>query len=181
MSPRYNAARSSERVASFYTGVGSRQTPEYVLDLMEALAAKLRRDGYWLRSGHAPGADQAFERGAMGNAQIFLPWATFEAKTPPVGEIYDHPTQVAHDLTSGFHPNWMHLSSGAKSLMARNAHQVLGYSCNSRSNFLICWADPKNLGGTGQAIRIANYYGVPVTNLFEEDEYDMAFEWAWGD
>jgi hypothetical protein len=51
-------------------------------DLMEQLGNKLREDSMILRSGHASGADQAFERGAGGAAQIFLPWASSSRTSP---------------------------------------------------------------------------------------------------
>jgi len=47
----------------YYAGIGSRKTPPDILALMEACAYKLARYGWNLRSGGAPGADQAFERG----------------------------------------------------------------------------------------------------------------------
>jgi hypothetical protein len=48
----------------YYTGIGSRITPLWVRKLMSAIAFELWADGFTLRSGHSPGADQAFEAGA---------------------------------------------------------------------------------------------------------------------
>ena len=56
-----------------YTGIGARATPPEVLGLMTRAAFALMKRGYVLRSGHAIGADSAFERGAGSAAQIFLP------------------------------------------------------------------------------------------------------------
>ena len=47
----------------FYTGIGARRTPPEVLALMTRAAFALLKRGYVLRSGHAIGADSAFERG----------------------------------------------------------------------------------------------------------------------
>ncbi len=59
--------------------------------------------------------------------------------------------------------------------MARNVMQVLGRDCLSPASFVICWAPDSVLdeagrvvdvaGGTGQAVRIAATYRVPVFNL----------------
>jgi predicted Rossmann fold nucleotide-binding protein DprA/Smf involved in DNA uptake len=58
----------------FYAGIGARETPDDVLHLMYLLGRKLATDGYVLRSGHADGADLAFEKGCdsvNGRKEIF--------------------------------------------------------------------------------------------------------------
>jgi hypothetical protein len=71
-----------------YAGIGSRRTPDTVLDLIERLAGELAAAGWLLRSGHVPGAGQAFERGADADAEVFLPWPTFEIDVPVLaGEV----------------------------------------------------------------------------------------------
>ena len=47
-----------------YAGIGSRETPDTVLAILEALATVLARAGFVLRSGGAPGADTACEAGS---------------------------------------------------------------------------------------------------------------------
>jgi hypothetical protein len=180
----------------YYAGVGSRVTPDYILELMTQLAERLREDRMVLRSGHAIGADQAFEKGATNCAEIYLPWPTFEQdnafyaardENGKVWEptIFDEPTQQGRNVAAGFHPNWDRLTAGAKQLHARNSHQILGLRPQSHPvpvQFVICWtADGEASGGTGQAIRIAEAHNIPVYNLAREEDYDMAFEWAWGD
>lgn len=84
----------------YYAGIGSRNTPADILDLMTHLARRLDSRGYTLRSGGADGADAAFERGAM-------------LDTP--------------------------------------------------SEFILCWTEHgSGKGGTGQALRIAATYNIPV-------------------
>lgn len=63
-----------------YTGIGSRKTPDSTLKEFESIGRELASRGYLLRSGGAPGADYAFEKGclsARGNRNIFLPWENF--------------------------------------------------------------------------------------------------------
>lgn len=46
----------------YYTGIGSRETPEDFLKLFTQVARYLEIKGFTLRSGHARGADYAFEK-----------------------------------------------------------------------------------------------------------------------
>ncbi len=158
-----------------YAGVGSRKTPEEVLRLMEKIAARLAALGFTLRSGGAPGADQAFERGARrvgGKVEVFIPWPGFEGYRPgPEVSLY---SPQAVSMAAELHPAWKKLSEGARKLMARNCHQVLGASLTNPVEFVICWTPDGaetaaecslTTGGTGQAIRLASKWGVPVVNL----------------
>ena len=64
-----------------YTGIGSRETPIHILNFFVVIGNYLASEGYTLRSGHAPGADQAFEEGCdqvNGKKEIYLPWPNFE-------------------------------------------------------------------------------------------------------
>lgn len=153
-----------------YAGVGSRKTPNDILATMEAAAEALDHLGWTLRSGHAPGADQAFERGAGRHAEVYLPWPSFEYHGW-VGDleadyILDRPTMAAYDVAAQVHPAWDKLKPGARHLHARNAHQVLGADLRTPVRFLLCWTPGgKVIGGTATAIRIAHRNGIDVRNL----------------
>jgi hypothetical protein len=153
----------------FYAGIGSRQAPDWALELAEEFARRAREKGWTLRSGHAPGMDQAFERGAEQDAEVYLPWPQFESKVPCRARyVCDHASRVSQQIASGFHPNWENLSNGARCLHGRNVHQVLGPNLEEPklSIFVLCWTpEGRGGGGTGQAIRIAQHYGVPVYDL----------------
>lgn len=153
-----------------YAGIGSRETPEDVCAQMSLLAGELSSLGYVLRSGAAPGADRAFESGCTGPKQIFVPWPGFGQTDQPCTE----PPAAAWDVARQFHPAWDRLSPAAKKLMARNSCQVLGPDMNDPSEFVVCWTrDGKASGGTGQAIRIARAYGIPVFNLHRCQPVDV--------
>ena len=47
----------------YYAGVGSRETPLHICELMTQIAKKLSSLGWVCRSGGAEGADLAFMRG----------------------------------------------------------------------------------------------------------------------
>jgi len=64
-------------IQSVYTGIGSRKTPDDILDLMTRIAVAMDAWGWTLRSGAADGADEAFDH-CVGRAEIYLPWPHFE-------------------------------------------------------------------------------------------------------
>lgn len=154
-----------------YCGVGSRETPENILPLMTASARQLEEAGLILRSGAAAGADQAFETGVWHwpNKQIFLPWHGFRNRHlyhPGTyvldGEVESQAMQIAQE----FHPNWAACTGTARKMHARNVAQVLGPQLNDPVLFVLCWTkDGKGGGGTGQAIRIAKGYHIPVFDM----------------
>lgn len=146
----------------YYAGIGSRETPTYVLEYFVKIAAYLASKGFILRSGGDEGADKSFEIGCdkmRGYKEIYLPWKGFEKSSSPliVSDV------KAFEIAEQFHPNWNRLSDGAKKLQARNSHQVLGWDLETPSSFVICWTkNGKGQGGTGQALRIAKHYGIPI-------------------
>ena len=155
----------------FYTGVGSRKTPDEVLVLMHAIAIRMSHFGFALRSGGAEGADTAFERGAS------------------IKEIFyaKDCTPAAMNIAAQFHPAWHKCSEFAKKLHGRNAFQVLGRQLNDPSQYCICWTPDGatthmervyRTGGTGTAISIADAYGVPVVNLAIPSEYQKWNAWV---
>lgn len=170
-----------------YTGIGSRSTPPEVYEQMIEFAVNVGHRGWCLRSGGADGADSAFELGAiqsMGARHIYLPWAEFNGRHSTLcqSESYTYP------IAARVHPQWARLRPGARSLMARNVHQVMGDSkFQSNSAFVICWTPDGcssaseysiKTGGTGMAIYIADTLGIPVFNLKNRDALDRAYEFA---
>jgi hypothetical protein len=141
-----------------YAGIGSRETPQDVLDLMQASAYDLAFKGALLRSGGAKGADTAFEHGhdlaaqsgAEGTKEIFKA---------------DDATPEALELAAFYHPNWNACKPYARKLHARNGFIVLGEGLNDPVDFVVCWTERGRLqGGTAQALRIADDYGIPIHN-----------------
>ena len=138
---------------------------------MTEVSKHLESIGYTLYSGGADGADSTFSNGCKNKIE-FIPWKCFNNRSNGIiGDIND-----AMEIAKSLHPNWDKLSIGAKKLMARNCHQVLGMDLKSPVKFVICWtpdgAETKTshkTGGTGQAIRLANRNNIPVINMFNND------------
>ena len=156
-----------------YAGIGSRSTPIPTLTDIVDLALGLSSLGYTLRSGGAQGADQAFDKGADGEAIIILPWDGFERfKHRGKIQTIDMEDEAAVDSVFQFHPNAQNLSLPITRLMARNYRQVvIADDPLTLVDFVVCWTplgsgtNPTREGGTGQALRIARHYGVKIFNL----------------
>lgn len=155
----------------YYAGIGSRDTPSIVLDEMTKLSGILETRGYILRSGGAEGADTAFAKGTN-SAQIWVPdglaLSYLSKNTNHQYKILDSWDARAWESIKKFHPNESALSSKGRALHARNYRQVIGSDLNEpNSLFVVCWTkDGGPIGGSGQAIRIAKHYSIPVFNYF---------------
>ena len=150
-------------------GIGSRALNGARLDICRRLGAFIATCGGEIHSGNAGGADQAFARG--GNSvdprlvHLHLPWPNFEARAI-------HPDNVIHlpqeqsgyaETAAKYHPAWKHLTQGGRKLHTRNVS-------------IVCWPTMKDMvlafpsnkkggGGTGQGMRVAEGFDVPVIDL----------------
>lgn len=157
----------------YYAGIGSRKTPEDILSLMRKISCKLEKNEYILRSGGALGADLAFEQGTS-HADIYVPYFSFNEKHRKVCEnvvykVINSADEEAFKSVKKFHPSPDSLKDVGKLMMARNYRQIVGLN-EPNSQFVICWTEGgEERGGTGQAIRIANHFNIPVYNLGKEE------------
>lgn len=151
-------------VVNYYAGIGSRETPDDVLQKMTGIAHTLNGMRYVLRSGGARGADAAFFNGCGGNVQLFRA---------------DNATHEALLLAPKFHPAWERCKKFDKNLHARNMMILLGRNLDTPVDFVVCWTPGgKTVGGTGQAMRAAQFFGIPIVNLYKEDlTYDKIMEY----
>lgn len=147
----------------YYSGIGSRETPDHICNIFSNIATIMAVRGVMLRSGGARGADKAFENkyNEMCRA-IYLPYKGFNKSDSDIFGVCEN----AIELAKQFHPKWDSLSPTGKLLIARNGYQVLGKDLNTPSSCIVTWTpDGKIAGGTGQALRIANHYKIPIFNF----------------
>lgn len=137
-----------------FAGIGSRSTPEKILLEMSNISTLLTSPPYkWtLRSGGAKGADSAFESGVVEQRkQIFYA---------------HHSTAEAEELAAKFHPAWWRCNDYARKLHGSNMIILLGPNLRDPVDCVICWTQKgADIGGTGQALRAAAHYGIPIFNL----------------
>lgn len=147
-----------------YAGIGSRETPDDILEEMKLIASKLANLDYTLRSGGALGADSAFE---LGCDYIFGSKEIYYSK---------HATPKAIELALKFHPNPEALKRKGDyvlGLMGRNMQIISGLNLDKNVDFVVCWTkDGKASGGTGQAIRYVESLNIPIYNLFNQKDCD---------
>lgn len=70
-------------MSKYYTGIGSREAPEHILNYISVAASHMANNNFILRSGGASGSDSAFEFGCdkvNGKKEIYLPWKNFRIK-----------------------------------------------------------------------------------------------------
>ena len=153
-----------------YAGIGSRETPPDILEMMRNAAIQLSHRNWYLRSGFAGGADTAFYEGASAVSDKYvnyLPWDGFN------GAPKNHPNFVVPaiddewmKLAESFHPNWAACTWGARNMHCRNLAQILGLDLNTPADMVVCWTPgARGSGGTGQALRIAKHYNIPIFDL----------------
>jgi hypothetical protein len=176
----------------YYAGIGSRVTPDDILQTMEDIGRRLAQLGWCLRSGAANGADSAFELGCdsvPGPKEIFLPWERFNEH---LSDLYTIKPE-AYEYASKVHPRWATLKTPGRKLHARNIYQVLGYDLNTRVSVVVCWTPDGcerkrdrsiQTGGTGTAISLASDLNVPVYNLANPnrlEQFKIEFECLFGE
>lgn len=180
-----------------YSGVGSRETPLYILYMMSQLAMIFEKKGYVLRSGCALGADAAFEDALSDpakNAEIYIPnmgfpkkMGTFFKKHYIIPEklygtsfnsLYNQATRLIHK--HDIHKAWQRCPPYVMKLHNRNMFQVLGIDLKSKSNFNVCYTSGgetkyedtnQHTGGTGTAINASDIFKVPLFNLSVDEHY----------
>lgn len=192
-------------MTKWYTGVGSRETPKDIIELMEKIGFELASKGWTLRSGGAVGADQAFERGMFKcvgydqpygwtPAEIYLPWDGYEDHhknthgnlniLPSYIKLDDE--RIAEGMAMAIRPAWEVCKQGARKMHTRNVFQVLGRTLDQPSKMLIAWTrldkhgNPK--GGTATAINLAKEHigESGVFNLAKPEHFERISKWIGG-
>lgn len=152
--------------------IGSRETPADVLAWMEETGAALVNAGYGIISGNAPGADQAWARGANSvdpsKVALRLPWMGFEPGTLhmkncvlSVSDLGADVLKRCQEIAKTQHKRWSVLGPPVQRLLARNvlivepATLVVGYVSPSKAGG----------GGTGHAFRVAKFLKTPTLNI----------------
>lgn len=148
----------------YWAGIGARETPQDIRQLMTVISLDLFTKGLVLRSGGAKGADAAFAKGCPASHKII-----YRAKDA---------TEEAMNHASKYHPNWKRCTDLTRRLMARNSMIILGSKLDTPISFCICWTiNGKETGGTGQALRICKDMSIPVYNLGNPSILNAANYW----
>jgi hypothetical protein len=156
-----------------YTGIGARATPNNVLVRMSHISKRLEHQLFIVYSGGAAeGADAAFIA-SIYFYKVFMPSSYFNYKRATGNDFIDCSRlpnwDEAMQTVYKYHPAPHHLTPFSKKLMARNAYCVLGLDLKSPVDFVLCWTPNAAItGGTGQGLRIAIDYNIPIFNLADD-------------
>jgi len=178
-----------------YAGIGSRETPQKVLDLMTEAAKYLEGIGYTLNTGKTftakPSSDPKYQaqyeerlafskkhNGKVGLDEEGADRAFSLGATKKNLFGVDKPVgQREMAVMQEIHPNPSALKEGAKKLMARNTNQVFGENLDTPVDFVLFYAqETKGIrpeGGTGQAVEMARRKGIPTINMADANWKDQ--------
>ena len=151
-----------------YAGIGSRQITAAEAVAIRNLSKKLAARGFWLYSGNATGADQAFQEGAGSKAIAFLPHAGYNRGICPQTQRCQTITKEAIATARQLHPKGDSLSEHSLAMMARNVQIIEGIPGLPRVEFVLCCADPDGqgvAGGSAMGWKVARRHGIPFLNL----------------
>lgn len=148
-----------------YAGIGSRDLPEPYWIRIIGIGSYLRKRGFTCVTGGAKGADDAFAQAARDQLVMWRP---------------HHATEDAYEIAESFHPNWDACSPAARGLHARNSMILLGADCQTPVKFVVAYTEKgKATGGTGQGLRIARAYNIPIYNLGSHPDEDFVHFRNW--
>jgi len=157
------------------TVVGSRRIDEKNYLRLADIAFQLASRGAQIVTGTAAGADSAAVEGALrANQKPPEIWGPFNGHDTRTKKPILTCTDLHLQIVAACHPRAFLLDGTPKRLHARNIGQVLGPSCQQRSHVLICFTPDgcqsdltrtTDTGGTGTAISLAYWAGVPICNI----------------
>lgn len=172
---------------NYWTGIGSRKTPDDIQLMMRLIAKQLTDMGWILRSGGAEGADTACYDGCFlsDNVQnalpnVYISWDGMDNHretlfNDPGKGIYNakqYPTwDAAKEIAFGIRGSFERLGWRGIAHHTRNVFQIQGHDLVTYTRFVLCWAEPRGKrnqvrGGTATAVKLAIELGIEVINLY---------------
>lgn len=146
--------------------IGSRRLTEEELNFCESVGRRLVELGFYIGTGNAIGADQAYARGGNSinpsRVVLYLPWETYEQDAIVLGNRIRRPPHESwmEDAAKELHPAWDRVTRGGRALHTRNIAIVHGAP--------LCFAWPKP-GGRTQGSRMGMQYAekqnIPLLEL----------------
>ena len=151
-----------------YAGIGHRNTPEKVRDMMTNIGSQLAQMGFILRSGNAIGADQAWEEGVTRKMkEIFI---VSRKHSCPFGIIPKF-TQEQWDFVVSHYPGGSKAfgkqNEYVQKLFLRNLNILCGKNLDDKVDFVAYWHEGEHCdGGTGHTVAMAKTLEIPCLNIW---------------
>ena len=155
----------------YYGGVGSRETPESVLNKFITIASSLEVNNFYASTGCADGADKAFRIGCS-EPRIYTCRGSEHGIDPQHYSNYFKTEYIVKELLGVTRYN--NMSTFAKLAHRRNCYQILGDDLTTPVEFTLLYAKPNKsgdgvLGGTVTAYKLSKALGIPTFNFFYEN------------
>lgn len=169
------------------TIIGSRKTPQGVLDFMRKIAKYCAVNGIVVRSGKAGGADAAAIHGCMDALlvsgktiaipEMYIPWKGFGDNTMTTKwDNVQGENEKATYMAKAIHPAWDKCSEGAKKLHTRNVCQILGKNLDDPTDLVLYWCEERlgePTGGTATAVNLGKDFGCVTINMLHDTWKDL--------
>ena len=155
-----------------YAGVGHRNTPENVRNMMTSIGSQLAQMGFILRSGNAIGADQAWEEEVTRKMkEIFIinrkhscPFGIIPKFTQ---EQWDFVVRHYHGGETAF----IKQSEYVQQLFLRNLNILCGKHLDDKVDFVAYWHEGEHCnGGTGHTVAMAKTLEIPCFNIWSQKD-----------
>jgi len=157
----------------YYTGIGSKDTPQAELARMEKIGSFLGDLGYVLRTGDAVGAERAFEQGALNTKALVQKWRSDTSYFP----LPEWATEKASEVC--WEKPLERMKAFQISRVTQRVFQVFGDSVDIQHpvDFVVYWSlsDPlspltDSEGDLRYTVRVAHKAGIPTYNLRSQRE-----------
>jgi len=170
-----------------YAGIGSREVPKEIQELIFKISRKLALEDWTLFSGGAIGCDFTFENGCddvCGKKKIFLPWKDFGKKwkrkscSSDICSPSKEAISLVKDLANEYGDYLKESNDWYWLLLGRNMHQILGEDLKKPVKSVICYTtNAQEVGGTRWAIRIAKKFNIEILNLGKIETKNRFEKW----
>ena len=163
-----------------YSGIGHRNTPENVRNMMTNIGSQLAQMGFILRSGNAIGADQAWEEQVTRKMkEIFIVERKYSC---PFGIIADVTQEQWDFVVSHYHGGMRAFSKQSayvQYLFLRNLNILCGKDLDDKVDFVAYWHEGEHCnGGTGHTISMAKTLEIPCFNIWSEKDQQAMDEFV---
>lgn len=174
--------------------VGSRETPEDILELMVYMGWYFTTLGIGISSGDAVGADRAFWHGSVqasnyvdGINRIYLAKEGINGRYSSEGLDFHNALnydtyEQAKALALQARGSWHGLTDWGIGQHLRNVYQVLGHTLDNPAKCMFYWAPPsgnkeKVTGGTNTALQLAIKNDIqPRINFYYPEKVEKAWK-----
>jgi hypothetical protein len=163
---------------NYYAEFGVVGVPDDVLLTARTISANLRKRGYVLRTSGETEIDEAFEKEASDDKEVYISQAGVNGRNVSNGRTY-LPSRNAYSVAKKFSSEWELLTLFQKAELAAFTNILLGNNTEHSADFVICYThcrtetkcdiNTDTSHKTKFIVDVASWYHIPIFNLAYED------------